>query len=304
MTPEGETGYPGGVKMTCNQTSLLRQGVNFCLHLRWHYQVGILSGGYLLGGLISGIHQAGDFLFHFLVIHLLLFGGATVYNSFWDKDDGPVGGLQNPPELAGWTRPASMVLQYLGLILSIPMGITYIAFYLMSMLLFWMYSHPSMRWKGHPWLSMVAIGISTGINSVIFGFLAAGSPFTFHMLIPALGVALIMLSVYPISQIYQIREDRRRGDRTFVAAYGPKSVHSFFLTAFFPGVAFTTAGFYHFVPGLTLVFAFIAFTAGILLSIYIRSLKGDESEYSRVMKMKYFTSSIFVLFLAGAIFFG
>jgi 4-hydroxybenzoate polyprenyltransferase len=270
------------------------------MHLRWHYQVVILSGGYLLGGLLSGLHTPADFLYHFLVIHLLLFGGATVYNSYWDRDEGPIGGLRNPPPLAPWTRPVSLALQFGGLLLSLPMGAVYVLFYLASMLLFWLYSHPVHRWKGHPLLSLVAIGVSTGTNSLVFGYLAAGSGWNPMVLVPAAGVALIMLSLYPVSQIYQRREDEARGDRTFVVVYGPGAVFRFFLAAYAAGAMLVSVGFYLFQPWLTGVFLVVALIAGGASVLFLRTLGGEASEYDAVMRVKYTMSLLFVLFLLAA----
>ncbi len=285
--------------MTANR-SWMRECLHFCLHLRWHYQVLILSGGFLLGGLLSGIHAPADFLYHFLVIHLLLFGGATVYNSYWDKDEGPIGGLRTPPPLAPWTRPASLALQFGGLVLSLPMGWIYLVFYALSMLLFWLYSHPVYRWKGHPLLSLIAIGVSTGTNSLVFGYLAAGSGWDPLILVPAVGVACVMLSLYPVSQIYQRREDERRGDRTFAVVFGRRAVYRFFLLAYVSGIILVTVGFYILQPWLAAVFPAVAAVAGGVTAMYLRSLKGDPSEYRTVMRVKYTISLMFVLFLLAA----
>ena len=285
--------------MTANRF-WLRECLHFCLHLRWHYQVLILSGGFLTGGLLSGLHTPSDFLYHFLVIHLLLFGGATVYNSYWDRDEGPIGGLRNPPPLASWTRPASLALQFGGLILSIPMGWVYLLFYLLSMLLFWLYSHPAYRWKGHPLLSLVAIGVSTGTNSLVFGYLAAGSPWNPLVLVPAAGVAFVMLSLYPISQIYQRGEDEARGDRTFAVVFGTQAVFRFFVSSYSAGVVLVGIGFGIWQPWLAIVFPVVAVVAGGVTMWYLRSLRGDRSEYAAVMRVKYTMSLLFVLFLLGA----
>ncbi len=283
-----------------HQAGRMREYLSFCIHLRWHYQVGILSGGFLLGGLLSGVDAPGDFFYHFLVIHLLLFGGATVYNSYWDRDEGPIGGLRHPPPLAHWTRPASILLQFTGLILSIPAGPVYLLFYLISMLLFWLYSHPVYRWKGHPVLSLIAIGVSTGTNPLVFGFLSAGSSWDPVILIPAVGVAFVMLSLYPVSQVYQLSEDERRGDRTFAVAFGRRAVYHFFLLSYVTGIILVTFGFYIFQPWLVAVFPAVAVLAGSAAALLLRSLKGDPDEYRTVMRVKYTMSLMFVLFLVMA----
>ncbi len=81
-----------------------------------------------------------SFLFQFINVHLLLFGGATAYNSFWDKDEGPIGGLQNPPKMQPWMWSASLILQGVGLLIAIPQGLLYSGIYLGSILFFWLYS--------------------------------------------------------------------------------------------------------------------------------------------------------------------
>lgn len=291
--------FPG-----CNKRDVASAGgqlFHFFLHLRWHYQVLILSGGYLLGGLLSGLDQPIVFGYHFLIVHLLLFGGATVYNSYWDKDEGPIGGLRHPPPLAPWTHRASIGMQCAGLLLSLNMGLLYVLFFMASMLFFWLYSHPVYRWKGHPFLSLAAIGISTGTNSVIMGYLAAGSEWSNLVLIPAAGTALIMLSLYPVSQVYQVDEDKKRGDRTFAVAFGNAGVYRFFLTAFTLGTLLVSAGFHFFLPELVTVFIPVAVVAGGVTAGFLRPSADTGQGYHRVMRIKYVMSSLFVLFLLGSL---
>src|SRR5690606_23131385 len=109
--------------------------------------------------------------------------------------------------------------------------------YLLSMVLFWLYSTPRARWKGHPLKSLVAIGISTGSNSFWMGYLAAGGEaLDFPVIIAGIGVALIFLSLYPVSQLYQMRADSSRGDRTFAIEYGVHGVRRFYRNTYFLGL--------------------------------------------------------------------
>lgn len=94
--------------------ALMKEIYHFFLHLRIHYQVLLLSGGFLLGGLITDYMNAYNYGFQFLNVHLFLFGGATAYNSYWDKDEGPIGGLKNPPEMKRWMHPVSIGMMLAG----------------------------------------------------------------------------------------------------------------------------------------------------------------------------------------------
>ncbi|SHE96479.1 4-hydroxybenzoate polyprenyltransferase [Fodinibius roseus] len=277
---------------------------HFVLHLRLHYQLFILSGAYLLGALLSENFNLQWFVIQFLNVHLLLFGGATAYNSFWDRDEGPVGGLPNPPPMVRWMWFASLLIQMIGLLLAIPMGAFFVGIYLLSMLLFWLYSSPWSRWKGRPLKSLVAIGISTGCNAVLLGYYATGfGPLYGSTWMAAAGVTFILLSLYPVSQLYQQNEDLRRGDRTFAVSYGKYTVMRFFEASFTVGLLLVTLaiGLQHLMLGLL-----FGITGGITGILVDRKLKGmmahNEGDYRSVMQVKYRTSMAFVSFLVIALF--
>lgn len=276
---------------------MIRQFYHFLVHLRLHYQFFILSGGFLLGGLMAGQMDAGQFWLQFLNVHLLLFGGATAFNSWWDKDEGPVGGLKHPPGMSAWMRPASVVLMFGGWGISIQQGVFYFAIYGVSLILFWLYSTPVARWKGNPILSLVAIGVSTGFNSVLLGTIAAGGIITWNVSISAAGASFILLSLYPVSQVYQMEEDRARGDQTFAIEYGLTGVKRFFTPAFFGGLILLCSGLYMQHPLPALIFFISGSISGVILLRLLYKLRGVSHEYGKVMQMKFFASLSFVLLL-------
>jgi 4-hydroxybenzoate polyprenyltransferase len=272
---------------------------HFILHLRLHYQFFILSGGYLLGGLLADQMNTTQFWLQFLNVHVLLFGGATAYNSYWDKDEGPIGGLKNPPKMTRWMHPVSLLFMFTGWAWAAVTGWVYFIIFGISLLLFWLYSTPHARWKGNPHLSLFAIAVSTGFNSVLLGFWAAGgsASATTTILFSSLGAALILLSLYPVSQIYQSDEDRKRGDVTFFIRYGVSEVKIFFTGCFLSGLIILTVNFY----AVYKIPAVILFTTGLLsfviLQYFISRLRGEQKEYKNVMNIKLFASLSFVLFL-------
>jgi 4-hydroxybenzoate polyprenyltransferase len=276
---------------------MIKEIGNFLIHLRLHYQFFILSGGFLLGGVLTPTPDYSTFLLQFLNVHVLLFGGATAFNSCWDKDEGPIGGLKNPPKMNKWMRDASMLMQFAGLIWALTVGWVFAMVYLISMILFWLYSTPLARWKGDPYLSLIAIGFSTGTSSVLLGALAAGSELSGTILIAAIGVTLLILSLYPVSQIFQIDEDRKRGDRTFASRYGRKGVIRFFIGMFMPGAALISLSLMklYFMTGI--LFLVLSLISWIVLWRLITKLTEEKSDYSRVMFLKFIASLSYVLFL-------
>ncbi len=278
----------------------LKEIAHFVLHLRLHYQFFILSGGYLLGGFLSDEMNATQFWIQFLNVHILLFGGATAYNSWWDKDEGAIGGLQHPPKMKKWMHPISLLFMFSGWAWSALTGFEYAVVYGASLLFFWLYSTPHSRWKGKPLLSMVAIAVSTGFNSVLLGLWAAGGAFSTAVLLSAVGASTILLSLYPVSQIFQIDEDRMRGDKTFTAHYGLESTKRFFVMSYLLGLLLLSFGLYLGEGAIGVILFILGSFSFLIIRRLINPMEGRKAEYKNVMKTKFFTSLSFVLFLLTA----
>lgn len=270
---------------------------NFILHLRLNYNFLILSAPFFLGALyVPEINKIENFIFLFLLLYVFLFGGANAYNSYFDKDEGPIGGLQNPPKMDRWMYYASWFVQFFGLLISMTAkSLPYSAFFAFSIVLFWLYSSPSFRFKGKPLFSFVVIGIGTVINAVLMGYFAAGGEtIGVDLIIGALGAAFIILSMYPFSQVYQIDEDRKRGDRTFAVAYGVKGVRLNYLFMFLLGIVLLA---YSFI--LDKILFAVVLSVGLIayFSIWqvIKRIAGHQQEYKKVMRTKYIGGVFFTL---------
>ena len=283
-------------------TSLTTQIWHFIVHLRLHYQFFILSGGYLLASLFVENIGHQEYWLQFLNVHVLLFGGATAYNSYWDKDEGPIGGLKNPPKMTRWMWVVSMGMQWIGLAWALTVGISYTIIYLVSLILFWLYSTPLARWKGKPILSLFAIGISTGTNSFLMGYLAGGgTSLSINEGFIAFGVACIILSLYPASQIFQIEEDEARGDRTFAMVFGLQGVRIFYSIMFLTGTWIIASFLYKVDSNLGLIFGGLGMLAFLGISIILFKLKGKQEEYGMVMRIKFLASFSFVAFILSVL---
>ncbi|HLP40943.1 MAG TPA: UbiA family prenyltransferase [Fibrobacteria bacterium] len=275
-----------------------REILSFLVHLRPHYQIFILSGAFLAGAVFAGGIRAG-FPLQFLSVHVLLFGGVTVYNSYWDRDTGPIGGLRRPPPLAPWTLPASWLMQVAGLLLAFRVSPAMAAVFAASMLFFWLYSRPGIRWKGRPLLSLAAIAASTGFGGFLLGYLH-GRPGSISSaaIAGAAGTAAVIVSLFPLSQIYQVEEDLDRRDETFAARYGVVGVRRAFVLLFPAGIAALAAGFADLDPRLGALFLGVGSLAGLGVWAAIRGLEPSPLAYGRVMAVKYAASGLFAAFLA------
>lgn len=270
----------------------------FLSHLRLHYQFLILSGAFLSGAVFARGAFSSALLIQFLSVHILLFGGVTVYNSYWDKDTGPIGGLRAPPPLAFWTLPAAWMLQGIGFVAALRISAASALVYGASMLFFWLYSRPGTRWKGRPWLSLIAIGASTGTGGFLLGYLYDGrQAFTPAALAGAMGVTCLIVSLFPMSQVYQVEEDLGRRDMTFTARYGLAGVKRIYALLFPLGVVLLSGAMSLLDLRLGGTFLVLGTASGLGVWRVMRTLRMAPEEYGKVMGVKYVASGLFAVFL-------
>ncbi len=210
------------------------------VHLRLHYQLIFLSPLFAWGFALGGGEFSKRAGWGFLAFHIFLYGGITAYNSYYDRDEGPVGGLRNPPPVTQPLLGFSLAVQLFGLALAFLVGWELALLYALVMLLSVAYSHPQFRWKARPLLSLLVVALGQGAVGFRAGWLCAATP-----PLPLLGsyagmlgmAAAILLTTgfYPLSQLYQVDEDRQRGDFTFAVTYGPKVSFRFSLACLMAG---------------------------------------------------------------------
>ncbi len=199
------------------------------IHLRLHYQL-LLAPIFLWGYFLAGGRPDGRFWLAFLAFHFFLYGGATAFNSYYDKDEGPVGGLAKPPPTTSALLPFSLAVQALGLIPAAMVNTGFLAIYLTMFIMGIAYSHPRIRLKSRPLVGLWTVGLGQGVLASLGGWICERPRLVPIESIEGLGilaVTLITVGFYPLTQIYQIAEDRARGDWTFAAWAGPRRTFAF-----------------------------------------------------------------------------
>lgn len=202
---------------------------NLIVHLRLHFQL-LLAPIFLWGYFLTGATPQRDFWTGFIAFHIFLYSGMTAFNSYYDRDRGPVGGLSKPPPVTQALLPFSIVIQILGAVLAAQVNLIFLVIYLIIFLMGVAYSHPRIRLKKRPIVGLVTVGIGQGVLASLGGWVC-GQPdlagFGFLDWIGILAVTLVTIGFYPITQIYQIDEDASRGDLTFAAWAGPRKSFAF-----------------------------------------------------------------------------
>src|SRR6185436_10556692 len=162
-------------------------------------------------------------LFALVIWVVFLNGGTLAINSVFDRDEGDIGYLNAPPPLPRYLLHFSVALLVAGqlLALRLPLGfqIAYGICFVLSML----YSVPPFRFKA-------VAGVDWVINMWGFGTLTPYAAWAATGRALDLGHGLVLLAfcplfagLYPLTQLYQFDEDRRRGDRTLALILGMRA---------------------------------------------------------------------------------
>lgn len=224
--------------------------VGWLRHLRLPFNL-LLSPIYLYGAAAGAAHAGvarpladPAFWLAFASLHLFLYGGTTAFNSYYDRDEGPVGGMLSPPPVDRGLLPFSLVVQALGLFLAIPVGGAFLGLWLALFAAFTAYSHPAVRLKSRPGAALATIAIGQGGLAFALGWTVFAPAGSLVALAPIARMALtasIVTGLYVVTQSYQVEEDRARGDRTLPVLLGPSRALRWAAAVLAPGGAMLSA---------------------------------------------------------------
>lgn len=228
----------------------------------------------------------------FLVLHLLVYPASNGYNSYCDKDEDSIGGLEKPPvvnEYLIYLVIAFDVLAVLcSLFLNLPFAIAILAYLLVSKA----YSWPGIRLKKLPITSTVIVTLFQGAFTyyMVLQGIEGRIEWNLNNVLPAIVSTLFLAGSYPITQIYQHSEDGRRGDKTLSIMLGIKG--TFFFAALMFAVASALMAFW--LNDLIAIAIYFLVTApvGMFFSKWmLNSFKNvDAVNFSNTMRMNKISS--------------
>jgi 4-hydroxybenzoate polyprenyltransferase len=205
---------------------LLGPAFDYLLHMRpaeWPIMAAHTALGYLLSvgfdGFLNGERwlPALGGLFIWVVC---LNGGTLAINSAFDRDEGDIAYLRRPPPPPPGLFGFGLMLMGLGQVAAFALGAPFALAYAGCFLLSVLYSVPPVRLKAVAGADWVINVIGFGAVTPIAGWLATGLPLRRPETIAMLAFAPLFGALYPLTQLYQLEEDRRRGDRTFASLLG------------------------------------------------------------------------------------
>ena len=207
---------------------LLGRRLDYLLHLRpaeWPIMAAHTALGWALAvgldGAARGEHL-GAALLGLLLWVACLNGGTLALNSAFDQDEGDIAYLRNPPPPPRRLAAFAVGLMLAGQLASLALPRLFAVLYAVCFALSVLYSVPPFRLKavaGADWLiNMIGFGTLTPLA----GWATTGRPLDTVAWLLLLGFCPLFAALYPLTQLYQLEEDARRGDRTLALLLGAR----------------------------------------------------------------------------------
>ncbi|UYZ63181.1 UbiA family prenyltransferase [Hymenobacter weizhouensis] len=160
----------------------------------------------------------------FLVLHGLAYPASNGYNSYYDRDEGSIGGLKHPPKVSAELLHLVWLFDGLAVLGSALLSLPFAGLVVVYLLVSKAYSYEGIRLKKYPLISTVVVVVFQGAYTFLMTQVGVGAS-TAELLAPTnLGLALVstifLCGSYPLTQVYQHEEDAQRGDLTLSLRLG------------------------------------------------------------------------------------
>jgi 4-hydroxybenzoate polyprenyltransferase len=167
----------------------------------------------------------------FLILHLLVYPASNGYNSYYDRDEKSIGGLERPPKVTPELMHLVLLFDILAVGLSAWLSTLFGIFVAVYLLVSKAYSYEGIRLKKYPIVSTFVVTLFQGAFTFIMVQIGMGLTIQDVLATPnylfAIVSTLLLCGSYPLTQIYQHQEDRRRGDQTLSLLLGIKGTYIF-----------------------------------------------------------------------------
>jgi 1,4-dihydroxy-2-naphthoate octaprenyltransferase len=241
----------------------------------------------------------GRALLIFIILHLLVYPASNGYNSYMDRDEGPIGGLARPLQPTRQLFWVTLVMDLLALALGFIIGFWFVAGLAVYILASRAYSYRGIRLKKWPfagWLTVITCQGALVFFIVYQGShpAAAGAASLQAPLEAMIACSLLLGGFYPLTQIYQHDADRRDGVRTLSMVLGYRG--SFIFTGLIYGIAFLVLFHYFLLSYLELKEFLVLATCMLPVIVYflIWAVKvwrdPAQANYSNTMRMNLLAS--------------
>ena len=164
----------------------------------------------------------------FFILHVLVYPSSNGYNSYMDRDTSPIGGLANPLQPTKQLFYVSIIMDLIAVALSFLISNWFALGSLLYIIGSRLYSYRGVRLKQYPIIGYLTVITLQG--GLVFWMVYHGSSVMLKTGMPLAGMiaaSLLIGGFYPLTQIYQHRQDKEDGVTTISSLLGYRKTFVF-----------------------------------------------------------------------------
>lgn len=175
----------------------------------------------------------------FAILHFLVYPSSNGYNSYMDRDQTPIGGLAKPMQPTKQLFYITVLMDVIAIAFSIFIS----PFFAMGILLYILasraYSYRGIRLKKFPFIGFLTVFIFQGsvIFWIVYHAVDIYQPTNIPWL-PAVASSFLIGALYPLTQVYQHKEDEADGVITISYLLGKRGSFILSMLLFLSAAAF------------------------------------------------------------------
>lgn len=157
----------------------------------------------------------------FIILHLLIYPASNGYNSYMDRDTESIGGIKTPMQPTKQLFYVTLMLDAIAVVISSFISLYFVLGIIAYILASRAYSYRGIRLKQYPIIGYLTVIIFQG--AVTFFLVMHGSSNDKTLCVPAfamIAASLLIGGFYPLTQIYQHRQDKEDGVTTLSLLLG------------------------------------------------------------------------------------
>ena len=180
----------------------------------------------------------------FFLLHVLLYPASNGYNSYMDRDEESIGGIEKPMQPTRELFIVTVVMDIIAACLSFLVSRWFALALIIYIISSRLYSYRGIRLKRFPFIGYLIVVLNQGALTFFMVYHGVSSSASLNVPIELLLAATFLIGgFYPITQVYQHAADMRDGVRTISIVLGKRG--TFVFCALMYLVAFSLLFFYY-----------------------------------------------------------
>lgn len=199
--------------------------------------------------------NTGDAVWVFVILHLLVYPASNGYNSYMDRDTESIGGIEKPLPPTKQLFYFTVIMDLLAIVMSYFISIYFLLGIVAYILASRAYSYRGIRLKKYPVIGYLTVVIFQGC--LVFFLVTHGCSMEKTVQVPFAAIlcaGLLIGGFYPLTQIYQHKQDREDGVISISSLLGYKGTFIFTGIIYFLAVSCLA---YYLISGLQQAYFFI-----------------------------------------------